>query len=149
MAVLCFPILCTFLLLRFPFSSLPLAAGAGERRRSSVSGALPAADRGGGSARRAGLAGNWKAKLWGELEREALLGLGTDAAQHRQCSAAGEPRSPAPSAALAPESWNRAGAVPGRAMEGPGQEPHAQQFRGGARGEGPPGNAGQEGWVWC
>lgn len=54
-----------------------------------------------------------------------LPGCAGSAAQHRPCSAAGAPRSPAPSAALAPESWNRHGAVPGRAMEGPGQEPHA------------------------
>lgn len=137
--------------LRFPLLREPERGGEAPLR-----GRCPAVTMGGGSARRAGLTGNWKVKLCGELEGGARVGVGADAAAPGlcgQCSAAcpcsAEERRGPQRPALVPESWSRPGAVPGRAMEDSEQEPHDRQPQGGASGEGTPGNAGREGWVWC
>lgn len=118
--------------LRFPLPREP------ERGETPFRG-LSAGEDGRG---RAGLSGNWKVKLCGGREREALVGVGADpgcagSAAHiarlRPQESRGPQRCPRP---REPEHTRSS---PGRAMDGPGHDPHARRARGGARGEG---NAG-------
>lgn len=145
---------------RLPSSSLrfPLPREPEREGEAPFRGRCPPVTTGGGSAHRAGLAGNWKVKLCGKLEREALVGVGADAAAPGLCGqrsggspAFGRRSATVPSAQRCPRpgELEQTRSSPGRAMEGSGREPPARHARGGARGEGAPGNAGQEGWVWC
>lgn len=66
-----------FLIVCVPSPSLlfPLPRQPEREGEAPFWGRCPPVTRGGGSAHRAGLAGNWKVKLCGELEREALAGV--------------------------------------------------------------------------